>query len=132
VIDAVEAYLTEWAYIGQNLTTVDWNTIYEVAKEPQATGVLQVWQRWNHQGWHLVGAPVFTPASVAATMTDSLGSYYSVRGCFSVENSHPADAGGVPVIDDEQRKRGVLTYEVVLTWDGLYRVTDSHSEEESC
>ena len=95
-IDAVQKYLEVWTDIGQNLQTADWNGIHDVAGDPAANDAGTLWQQWNDNGWHLVGAPTFTVDRVDEGATDYQGTRYHVHGCFISTNSYLSDVDGNP------------------------------------
>ena len=131
-IDAVQNYLQLWAYCGQNIGSVDLNQIRDVAWDPEANHDLLMWGNWADQGWHLVGAPEFTPQSVIPGVIDSQGQSYDVYGCYVITDSYIADANGNSVGDEGRQDRGVGRYRVLHTVDDKYFITESDMENETC
>ena len=93
-IDAVQRYLDLTSEIGQNLYTTDWNRIYEVAEDPAAQDVVNIWADWRESDLHLVGAPVITVDSVVLGYFDSQSRQYHVQGCFDRTSAYLADSEG--------------------------------------
>jgi len=131
-IDAVQKYLQLWAYLGQNIGSVDLNQISDIAWDPEGNNDLLMWGNWADQGWHLVGAPEFTPQTVVPGVIDSQGQSYDVYGCFDITNSYIADASGNPVNDDGRKDRTLGRYRVLNTVDDQYFVTENSSEGKEC
>jgi len=131
-IDAVQAYITMWATIGQNVTTAQWNDILTVAIDPQSNHDMMLWAHWVDEGWHLTNGPRFTPASVTLGVNDEVGQHFHVRGCYVIEGSHIVDATGQFIGEETRRERAATSYVVLHTHEGPYLVTDSTSEGPSC
>jgi len=131
-IDTVQKYLQLWAYLGQNIGSVDLNQIRDVAWDPEGNNDLLVWGNWADHGWHLVGAPEFTPQSVIPGVIDRQGQSYDVYGCFVITNSYVSDSAGNSVGDDGRQERGISRYRVLHTATDQYYVTDSSMESGTC
>jgi hypothetical protein len=133
VIDSVDAYYAKWSEMSQDLTVVDPNDIYEVAKEPLVDVVMDDWFQWLEIGLHLVGEVSFEPVNVDRVVLTEDGQSYYVDGCQNLGDSYRAFADGTP---DEQTGRVdsiSVTVEVVHTPDGFYLVTDTRAwEAGSC
>ena len=131
-IDAAQKYLAKWAYIGQNLGSVDINQIWEVSTDPESNHDLLMWANWMTQGWHLVGAPEFTPQTVVPGFVDFQGQRYDVYGCYVITDSYISDVNGNSVSDEGRQERGVGRYRVLHTVEDQYFVTESSTEDETC
>jgi len=131
-IDTVQKYLQLWAYLGQNVGSVDLNQIREVAYDPEGNDDLLMWANWVDQGWHLVGSPEFTPQTVVAGAIDYQGQRYDVYGCFIISNSYISDSAGNSVGDEGRQERGISRYRVLHTVNNEYYVTESSMEDGTC
>jgi len=131
-IDAVQNYLEMWASIGQNLGYVDINQIREVSTDPESNHDVLMWANWMTQGWHLVGAPEFTPQSVIPGFTDFQGQRYDVYGCFVITNSYISDNDGNSVGDEGRQERGISRYRVLHTVSDENYVAESSTEDGTC
>ncbi len=130
-IDAVNAYLEKWTYISQNLQTVDWMTIYEVATNPAVEGAWVWWQEWGQRGWRLTGGPQYEVTDVTLGAFTEFGTEYRVYGCYIITSSQLVDANGDPV--GEKGADGTPGYYVVLhTHTGKYLVAQDIGGEGTC
>jgi len=130
--DAVQRYIDMWAYIGQNIVEADWLDIFQVAMYPLSDNAQEMWQNWFTQGWHLEGAPVFTPTQVQMGPVNHEGQRYYVYGCYVIEDSFVSDKDGNSVGDDGRRERGLAFFTVIRTEQGEHFVSDSTGEDGSC
>jgi len=130
-IDAVQAYLSVWTEVTQALPDADLSRIREVASDPAANHALSQWAQWGQQGWHLVGAPAFTPDFVTLGMLDSQGQRYHVYGCYVITGAYLSDAQGNQV-GDRGVDRGPSMYLVLRTSSDRYLVLEDNSEEGTC
>ena len=131
-IDAVQRYLEVWAAIGQDLVGADWNKIWDVATDPAAGNAMDLWTNWSYKGWHLVGAPAFTPSYLTPGARDVQGEWWHVYGCYVIEGSYVADASGTSVGDEGRRERGMSSFDVLHATDGAYVVATTRMEAETC
>jgi len=131
VIDAVHRFWDVWARIAQNLETADWNDLHEVADDTALSDAFALWAGWSSMGYHLTGAPTFTPSSVRDSMSDHRGKQYIVRGCYSIEQSTLVDSNGQPNAD-RGLERSIGIYRVLKTTDGTYAVIEIGGDEVSC
>ena len=129
-VDAVQAYLDKWTYIGQNLPDVDYNSIREVSDGSAANNALQEWALWIQHGWHLVGTPEFELTYVSSGATDDLGTRYHVHGCYSSENAYLVDSTGAPL--EKGSVRGTALYLVLTTPDNGSGVLEETDEGQPC
>jgi len=130
--DAVQRYIDMWAYIGQNIIEADWRDILEVATTPQSNHDQQMWANWANQGWHLEGAPTFTPTQVQVGMHDQTGQWYYVFGCFVIEDSFVSDKDGNSIGAEGRSERGINSYKVVHIDQQGYLVAESTMEDDLC
>ena len=130
-IDAVHRYLEVWADIGQNLPEADLLVFYDVASDPAANDAFLQWGEWMKKGWHLVGAPSFTPDLVTSGARDHLGERFHVHGCFSIEGSYLVDSDGNQV-GDRGTERGTGRTTVLHLTNDRYLVIEEVSEDDPC
>jgi len=133
-IDAVQRYIDVWTEISQNVDTTetaDWNRIYEVAADPLAQNHISYWTVWSADGQHLVGKPIITVNSVRDVFYDGQGYKQNVHICYDATSAYLYNADGSRV-ENRGLDRRLVTYVVVNSGTGEYRVTDLLMEDEEC
>ncbi len=130
-IDAVNAYLEKWTYISQNLQTVDWMTIYEVATNPAVEGAWVWWQEWGQRGWRLTGGPQYEVTDVTLGAFTEFGTEYRVDGCYNLGDGHMVDAEG-NAVDQRGDERSPAYYIVLKTHEGKYLIAENYGIEGTC
>ena len=133
-IDAVQRYIDVWTEISQSIDTTeaaDWNRIYEVAGDPLAKNHISFWSVWKEDGQHLVGKPTITVNSVRDVLYDGQGYKQNVHTCYDATNAFLYEADGSRV-DNRGLDRRLVTYVVVNSGAGEYRVTDLLMEDKEC
>jgi len=130
-IDGVNHYLEVLTNISQNLDTVRWDTIMDVAREPANNQAFDMWDRWTKNGWHLVGAPTFTATLVVSGMGDYQGQRYWVYGCYNTEQAYLVDAAGNR-LEGGGPKRLPTKYGVLHLKTGQHFVYEDTPQEGTC
>ena len=131
VIDAVHRYSARSEQIARDPVGSDWETIREVAWWPADDNAVRFFQVLYENGWHLEGESVFIPEAVVASRWDHQGQRYDVYGCLSVEGTSLVDSEGNRV-GTQEFERGAYRFEVILTPDDQYFVTEDVSEKKEC
>ncbi len=130
-IDVVYAYMETADHIEQNLSTVDWGAINEVAAHPITSDLARLWSAYLQRGWHPVGTASFTVDSAAEAKSDARGDYFYVRGCYFVGDTYIADSTGARVDGPEVDSYPGL-YTVLRAHSGRYYVIEETREEGTC
>ena len=130
-IEAVQRYLDVTSEIGQNIDTVDWNRIYEVATDPLASIVFSAWSTWQAADLHLVGTPVITVESVVPGYSDSQSRHYHVNVCYDRTNARLARPDG-SLMTGRLADRSRVAYTALINRTGLDLVIDEKEIEGTC
>jgi hypothetical protein len=131
-IDAVDAYLTTWITISQDLSGQDWNRIYNVASIDMASLDMDEWTIWAREEYTLVGTPTFTALSVTSSHNDGSSKVHTVVGCFDGLGVYLATYEGDPVDPTAPGYRGVAVMTVARAETGRNVVTSYEDRDETC
>jgi len=131
-IDAVQNYISVWTNITQTLSTADLGQIRNVAGDPLANDDIVTWWRWQDNGWHLEGTPIFIVDHIAPGPQDYQGKRYYVYGCYTLAGSYLVDRDNQPAPVSGTVERAANTFTVLQPTSGRYRVIDNEAKEETC
>lgn len=129
-IDAVEAYLTAWSEISQDLGGQDWERIREYAAPQIADVAIEQWGMLDSQGFTVVGSLSSEIQSIEPV--EGKESIVSIRACVSGEDAYIALPNGEPVDPDDPGRSLITIFTATQQQQGHFFLLTREDLNETC